>query len=133
MRFELSVPATLHAPPAVRAWLQALGMPLRDDRADAVRLLISELVTASVKASGADGRGRIAIALAAEDGVVRVEVTDPKTEATCPDRPDEVTGWGFYLVDKMADRWGVVEDAPRRLWFEIEVYRLAERMPDRAS
>jgi anti-sigma regulatory factor (Ser/Thr protein kinase) len=34
---------------------------------------------------------------------------------------DDTSGWGLYLVDQMADRWGVArEDAATRVWFELK-------------
>jgi hypothetical protein len=41
-----------------------------------------------------------------------------------PDVPDEETGFGFYLVDKLADRWGVTGGSAPGLWFELDVYSL---------
>ena len=30
------------------------------------------------------------------------------------------SGWGLYLVDQIADRWGVDHDPGTRVWFEID-------------
>jgi anti-sigma regulatory factor (Ser/Thr protein kinase) len=127
MRFALTLPATLHAPYEARTWVTELGMPLGADRADAVRLLITELVAVSVKHAGLRPDKEIEVALAAEQGVVRVEVTDPAAvRPSVPEKVDDVTDWGFYLVDKFADRWGVADGGtPARLWFELDVYNLA--------
>jgi hypothetical protein len=33
---------------------------------------------------------------------------------------DENTGWGLYLVQRLADRWGVKQDGrSKRIWFEL--------------
>jgi hypothetical protein len=33
--------------------------------------------------------------------------------------PDS-TGWGLFLVDRIADRWGAVQtDGETRVWFEL--------------
>ena len=29
-------------------------------------------------------------------------------------------GWGLYLVDQLADRWGVARDHLNRVWFEMD-------------
>jgi len=30
------------------------------------------------------------------------------------------SGWGLYLVDQLADRWGVSREEATRVWFEID-------------
>jgi hypothetical protein len=33
---------------------------------------------------------------------------------------NENTGWGLFLVQRLADRWGVRHDGPdKRVWFEL--------------
>ena len=32
----------------------------------------------------------------------------------------KVGGWGLYLVDQLADRWGVNRGKLTRVWFEID-------------
>jgi hypothetical protein len=29
-------------------------------------------------------------------------------------------GWGLYLVDRLADRWGVTSDVGTTVWFELD-------------
>jgi len=126
MDARITVDADLMAPYRARRWLGELRMPLAPNRADVVELLVAEMVTASVKHAMADGLHAIHVSLHAEDGVVRVEVSDParRVRPVVPDRPDESTGFGFYLVDKLADRWGFAEDPQPGLWFEVDVYSL---------
>lgn len=134
MNFALSVPANLSAPYEARTWLGELGIPLSDDRIDAVRLLVTELVAASVKHANRHRDQEIEVFLQAEEGVVRVEVTDP--EGRAPElrgEPDEATDWGFYLVDKLSDRWGLNDGDPARWWFELDVYRLPTAPPPPAG
>jgi hypothetical protein len=126
MRAAVTLDVNLEAPYRARRWLAELQMPLGTDRADVVELLVAELVTASVKQAIRDGRHGIDIALYAEGGVVRIEVSDPARRSVpdVPDVPDEETGFGFYLVDKLADRWGVMGGSAPGLWFELDVYSL---------
>jgi two-component sensor histidine kinase len=88
--------------------------------AEPVRLLVSELVTNSVKHAGAGPEDPIDVALTASADKVRVEVGDdgvgfePRTSRTEPG------GFGLMLVEKLADRWGI-ERTPRPcVWFEID-------------
>jgi hypothetical protein len=30
-------------------------------------------------------------------------------------------GWGLYLVDRIADRWGIVSNRMNRVWFEVDL------------
>jgi two-component sensor histidine kinase len=123
-----TIHADLTAPYRARRWLGELEMPLAPSRADAAELLVAELVTASVKHALADGVQSIDIRLRAEDGVVHLDVSDPARLARpdVPDRPDEATGFGFYLVDKLADRWGVNDGEAPGLWFELDIYELPD-------
>jgi len=34
--------------------------------------------------------------------------------------PSRQSGWGLFLVDRMADRWGVDRSEGTRVWFELE-------------
>jgi anti-sigma regulatory factor (Ser/Thr protein kinase) len=53
-----------------------------------------------------------------------VEVTDRgkgfDPELVPPPRRSGIGGWGLYLVDRLADRWGVDGDRATRVWFEID-------------
>jgi two-component sensor histidine kinase len=124
MHARVSFDADLRAPYRARHWIGELQMPLAPNRADAVELLVAELVTASVKHAMADGVDLIDIWLCAEDGVVHLDVSDParRTAPVVPERPDEATGFGFYLVDKFADRWGITDGDAPGLWFELDIY-----------
>jgi hypothetical protein len=35
----------------------------------------------------------------------------------------KVGGWGLFLVEKLADRWGVARNSLTRVWFEIDLDR----------
>lgn len=86
-----------------------------------MRLLVTELIANSVKHAGADA---VALNVVVGRGAVLVEVRDEgpgfqpvhRTE-----EQDKASGWGLFLVDRLADRWGVArEDASTRVWFELK-------------
>ncbi|MCW2991503.1 MAG: ATP-binding protein [Solirubrobacterales bacterium] len=85
-----------------------------------VKLLVSELITNSVKYGG---EGEVHLQLRSEhDGHIRVEVVDQGSGfiPVARDRPaTEVGGWGLHLVETLTDRWGVHEGSTH-VWFEIE-------------
>jgi anti-sigma regulatory factor (Ser/Thr protein kinase) len=84
-------------------------------------LLLSEVVTNSVRHAGLARDDAIEVVLEAGD-VLRVEVRDGGAgfELTAP-RPDPArpSGWGLYLVERLADRWGVESGPPTTVWFEL--------------
>jgi anti-sigma regulatory factor (Ser/Thr protein kinase) len=88
---------------------------------DTMRLLVTELIANSVKHAGSDAVG---LKVAVGHRAVLVEVRDegPGFEpAGRTEGQDETSGWGLYLVDRLADRWGVAhEDTSTRVWFELK-------------
>ena len=87
-----------------------------------IRLLVSELVTNAVRHAGGPAGGQVQLDVTVEPPRVRVEVADPGAGFDPEPRDDEMTrpgGWGLYLVDRIADRWGVVRNTMNRVWFEV--------------
>jgi signal transduction histidine kinase len=82
-----------------------------------VVLLVSELVTNSVQHAAADV---IQLDVFASLDTVRVEVSDrgPGHDAFATPAPEH-GGLGLYLVDKLADRWGVETQGATLIWFEM--------------
>jgi anti-sigma regulatory factor (Ser/Thr protein kinase) len=88
-----------------------------------LRLLVSELVTNSVRHAGLDSDDAIGLEITVSSERVRVEVMDigPGFDRRSPEpREDRTGGYGLFLVDRLADRWGVVSDEATRVWFEID-------------
>jgi anti-sigma regulatory factor (Ser/Thr protein kinase) len=110
------------APAAARRALVELAARAQAPRAE-LTLLVSELVTNSVRhaAVGPDGSLDLLVGVS-DDGVLRVEVSDDghgfQPASVGPNR-DLTSGWGLYLVDALADRWGVARGKPARVWFEL--------------
>jgi anti-sigma regulatory factor (Ser/Thr protein kinase) len=108
------------APAAARRAVERLAGRVDDDLIPEVRLLVSELVTNSVKYGG---EGAIRLAIDADrPGKVRAEVIDQGLGfiPVARDRPaTEAGGWGLHLVQTLSHRWGVHEGSTS-VWFEIE-------------
>ena len=97
----------------------SLPSPVRED----LLLLVTELVTNAVRHAGTGPEGSVELRVRMTPGSVRVEVVDAGTgfshEVAAPS-PDDAGGWGLYLVDRIADDWGVVTSASgTRVWFEL--------------
>ena len=92
---------------------------------DDVELLVSELVTNSVRHSNSRDGGTVTVVLAAIPDGVHAMVIDDGSD-TVPairiDPADEACegGRGMFLVDQLAQRWGTKDDAAgRSVWFEV--------------
>jgi anti-sigma regulatory factor (Ser/Thr protein kinase) len=112
---ELTLPCGPHAPflarLAVSRWLHDHpAAELLDD----ARLLVSELVTHSVKHARQPEGAPIHITAAAANGVVRVEVQD-HGHGSVPRQG----GFGLRLVELRATRWGIAQEHGTRMWFEL--------------
>lgn len=87
-------------------------------------LLVSELVTNAVRHAPQAGTPEVELRLKLEPERVRVVVSDPgEGFVAAPRLPtaSESSGWGLYLVDRIADRWGVISKDRNEVWFEIDV------------
>jgi anti-sigma regulatory factor (Ser/Thr protein kinase) len=108
---------------AARNALLALDQRLDGQVLEDIRLLVSELVTNAVRHADAARSGEVGLDVSIKSGALRVEVTDPGRGFEPSPRDDEMSrpgGWGLYLVDRIADRWGVVRNHLNRVWFEID-------------
>ena len=125
MERRVTLASEPEAPSRARALVdRELGTLSRKIREDAA-LLVSELVTNAVRyASATDGPDGIEVRIRTEPGRIRVAVSDrgggfepsPRSPSTA-----EGSGWGLYLVDRIADRWGVVSEDRNEVWFEMDV------------
>ena len=123
MALELRLSPGPRAPAEARRSLGASLGRVDPDLLGKLRLLVSELVSNSVRHAGLKEDDLIRISVWESAGRVRVEVTDlgggfrPRLPDPDPLNP---TGWGLYLVDRLADRWGVATNVETRVWFEMD-------------
>jgi anti-sigma regulatory factor (Ser/Thr protein kinase) len=116
---DLAFAPDVEAPAAARAELGDLGLERAEGQA--VMLLASELVTNCIRHAGVGRRQRIRLRALVTDTLVRIEVIDSGAGMRVVMRTgDDHGGWGLRLVDRIADRWGVVRDAGTHVWFEID-------------
>src|SRR5215213_1882993 len=108
MSFELA--GGPYAVTAARLALSDLDARVDPSVAFDVRLLVSELVTNSVKHAQVSEDDSLYLDVVFNDSVVRVEVRDsgPGFERPAVAPPDDADeGWGLFLVEQLADEWGV--------------------------
>jgi anti-sigma regulatory factor (Ser/Thr protein kinase) len=119
VEFEAGPDAAAAARNALRAVYGRVAPELLAD----VRLLVSELVTNSVRHSEIGPQDLVRVTVQVTANTIRVEVSDagkgfaPQPRDLDRSRPG---GWGLYLVDQLADRWGVMRNHITRVWFEID-------------
>ncbi len=115
--------------------MASLGPHLDTRVVEDAELLVSELVTNSLRHGGLSATQGIEVCLRASPQTVMVEVADrgrgfgghrPRPEAKPIDfsrdgRAVEKDGpyWGLFLVDQLAWRWGIAEQGEVRVWFEL--------------
>jgi anti-sigma regulatory factor (Ser/Thr protein kinase) len=124
VKVDLELESSPGAAATARLALDRLGRRVSAGRMRDLRLLVSELVTNAVRHAGLRRDDRIRLIVNAGDGSVRVEVHDPghgfTPAAPAPD-PARASGWGLYLIEELADRWGVDKDRRgTRVWFELD-------------
>ncbi len=120
MTFALELPRDLDSAAAARHAVDELSGQLPEDQLGDIRLLVSELVTNSLRHANLGPEDAITLRVAVDDAQIRVEVADPGPGfefAGRADDPDAVEGWGLYLVATLADRWAVERNV---VWFELD-------------
>jgi integral membrane sensor domain MASE1 len=113
------------SPADARAALSPLMGALPTDVYSDLRLLVSELVTNSVRHARLGAGDRIRLRVDLSDRVLRVEVSDPGEgfggNISAPSA-GEAGGWGLFLAEQLADRWGVDRDgAWTTVWLERDI------------
>jgi anti-sigma regulatory factor (Ser/Thr protein kinase) len=104
--------------------LDRLEGDLPSEKLENVRLVVSELVTNSVRHAGLSPDQHILLAVVISDGSVRGRVCDPGPGFEKPSEPRPRTdlsgGWGLPIVERISDRWGVERKGCACVWFEID-------------
>ena len=105
----------------------ALGVArpfLDEEQRRAFELVVSEVVSNAVR-HGTEPEDEIKFAVTPKDGYICVQVTDsgpglvPRPGAMGPQ--DDDGGFGLFIVEQLARRWGVTREAGRtRVWFELD-------------
>jgi anti-sigma regulatory factor (Ser/Thr protein kinase) len=120
---EFHLPPRTTAPRLARTTVSTAIGSVRPEVAEEVELLTSEVVTNAIRHARVDPLGEVILRVDASDDHVRVEVLNPgpSFDPPVPSIPGvSGTGLGLFLVDALADAWGVDREGPRtKVWFEI--------------
>ena len=120
---ELELERNVEAPARARAAVSELSaaLGLEAVTVHTLVLLVSELVTNAVLHSNGPSDAPVRLTACASDGAVRVTVSDagggfeprPRDPASISD------GYGLFLLEKAASRWGVDSLERTSVWFEL--------------
>ena len=118
-----SFPASPRAARRVADVLAPLSDELGPRVAQDLRLLATELVANAVRHTGVPA-GTVEIQLRLTPDRVHLSVLDEGPGFEPPPRPlvspEGPGGWGLYLVDRCAVRWGAERGERHRVWLELE-------------
>ncbi|MFG2524374.1 ATP-binding protein [Streptomyces sp. NPDC048527] len=108
-------------------WLRCRDLPY--GVTDAAEHVVAELAANAVAHARLPGRDFLVV-LSADVHVLRIEVTDTRGDSLPPlipqpPAPESESGRGLFLVEALADRWGVAEGpVPRKtVWAELDLVR----------
>jgi anti-sigma regulatory factor (Ser/Thr protein kinase) len=120
----LELPASTDSVGLARHALHGLSETLPSPVFEDLRLLVSELLTNSIRHTGLGKADLIQLQVTRSPGIVRVEVTDNGPGFSKePARPlsERESGWGLFLVEQISDRWGLSVDHETTVWFELDI------------
>jgi anti-sigma regulatory factor (Ser/Thr protein kinase) len=125
MRLSLRLPNSQQSAAAARHTVNgAITRFVEPSLSEKVQLLVSELVTNSLRHAGLNNEGWIELTLELSPSRLRVEVVDQGVGFEIPEivreRSDQMAGWGLLLVNRLANDWGVVNDGVTKVWFELD-------------
>ena len=126
MQLDIELQGGFKAASEVRQLLADLQGHVPAPVYDDLVFMVNELVTNSVRHARIGTSGRIQLTVRADPDCIRAEVRDdgPGFDATAERTPsmDEASGWGLYVVERLADRWGVTrhKGGGISVWFEID-------------
>jgi anti-sigma regulatory factor (Ser/Thr protein kinase) len=127
---SLRLPPSPEAVRDARVAMNGLEDVVRPRSLDDVRLLVSELVTNSLRHGRLPRQAKISVRISLIGHALRVEVTDPGPGFDpAPITPSiyQTSGWGLYLVGQIADRWGVRRGGGTVVWFELDEAARSEK------
>ena len=123
-QIDLRLTSNSEAISAARHSLDEFKGLLPPEKLEDVRLVVSELVTNSVRHARLSPEEQISLTVAVSAGSVCGRVCDPGPGFEVPSepspRPDLRGGWGLPIIEMISDRWGVERNNHTCVWFELD-------------
>jgi serine/threonine-protein kinase RsbW len=109
-------------PIARRSIEQALEPTLDRNELSDIQLIVSELVSNSVRHAQRGPEHEVVVHGSVESGTLRIEVKDEGRgfEPDLQRLGADDTGWGLHILDQLVDRWGTTRD-PASVWIEMDL------------
>jgi two-component sensor histidine kinase len=114
------LPASSNAAQDAREYVSSVSHFLSSQIASNLALVVTELVTNSVRHAGLDACDVIELRLLSNHHTLRGEVADPGRGldlSGTSSLEDGEGGFGLCIVEDLTDRWGF---SGSRVWFEID-------------
>ena len=124
------------AVPEAKRALKELEGRIPDTQLETVQILVTTLVTNSVRHAELGPQDEISLRVKVSSKILRAEVCDPGPDFDVSSKKkqpgiEETSGWGLYLVEELAERWGVERRGDEKcVWFELETGPLLERIEE---
>ena len=130
---DLRLASVAESVPYARDALEDLtGLASQASLEDA-RLLVSELVTNSIRHGHLSIDQDIELRADVEGDMLHVEVCDPggafALQPSIAGMHVRDAGWGLFLVRLLSQRWGVSADGSTLVWFDIPLRRGTNHRP----
>jgi anti-sigma regulatory factor (Ser/Thr protein kinase) len=120
---ELELERSVRAPSIARSAISERMLEMGIDGAygQTLVLLVSEVVSNAVRHSTGSADAAIKLVATVTAETIRVAVTDSGEGFTPRPRDPErlEDGYGLYLLEKAASRWGVEHSGGTTVWFEV--------------
>jgi anti-sigma regulatory factor (Ser/Thr protein kinase) len=118
---DVRLPVSVRAPGIARREIRRLASGLEEQQRDDLTLLVSELVSNSVR-HARHSTDSIQLKAWRVDPAIRVSVVDSGpgfAPAVVVPEPHEEGRRGLWLLDMLADTWGISVDGTTSSWFEM--------------
>jgi serine/threonine-protein kinase RsbW len=123
MSFQITVTAgPAAATTARRALTQWLSTRVTNGLLSDAPLVVSELVTNSLRHAGLPDAAPVRVSAELNAGILRLEVEDGGTGGAVTRRTPSrhgAGGFGLNIVETLATRWGVERDGATLVWVEL--------------
>lgn len=120
---HLEIPAVPVAIADARKALDVLAPRVGPQHMMELRLLVSEVVTNAIRHAGCAAGAHVILVVDDGPGYVRIAVYDEGVGFDAPLHPsprgEGTSGWGLFLVEKLAQRWGTTSAPNAHVWFEL--------------
>jgi anti-sigma regulatory factor (Ser/Thr protein kinase) len=97
-----------------------LGTALSSGKVSDAQLMTSELVANAVQHARLEPGATIGLDITVAARSINISVVDAGVGFAHEEGDKDFGGWGLVIVERLSDRWGIRQDHPHSVWFEID-------------